>query len=173
VGRAPSWRRVWCDPIVVVESKWHPRRKSPSPRHSPVERSILRRQDRSDHSAYRELPVSPRTTGRRAPQPRLHALSRRLRNADRATASDRTERSCRGALLLAMEGMLNECWAVRAHHPTHRRGPAVHRFRGHLLDRALTAGGECENAESPAKVVCACSHPAAMMPNANLPPVAP
>ena len=51
---------------------------------------------------------------------------------------DRTERSCRGALLVAMEGTLDQRRAVRAHHPAHRRGPAVHRFRGHLLGRGIT-----------------------------------
>src|SRR4029077_3118663 len=133
----------WCDGIAVVESRWHSRRKSRPclPRHSPTEQFILHRHDRSDHSAYRELPVSPRATGRRAPQPRLHALSRRLRHADRATAPDRTERSCRGALLVAMEGTLDQRRAVWAHHPAHRRGPAVHRFRGHLLGRGITGWG--------------------------------
>src|SRR4029077_9741309 len=143
----------WCDSIVVVESRRQPRRKSRPclPRHSPAGRFILCRHDRSNHPAYRELPVSPRATGRRTPQPRLHALSRRFRDTDRATASDRTERSCRGALLVAMEGTLDQRWAARADRPARRRGPALHRFRGHLLGRAITAGGECENAESPAQ----------------------
>src|ERR1700719_3131850 len=141
----------WCDSIVVVESRRQPRRKSRPclPRHSPTERFILHRHDRSDHSAYRELPVSPRATARRTSQPRLHALSRRRRYADRATASDRTERSCRGALLVAMEGTLDQRRAVWADHPVHRRGPAVHRFRGHLLGRRITAAKK--NAESPAE----------------------
>src|ERR1700733_6883599 len=133
-----------CDVIIVVESRWRPRRKRLSlpSRHSPAERFILRRHDRSDHSAYRELPVSLRATGRRTPQPRLHALSRRLRDAGRTTASDRTERTGRGALMVAMEGTLDQRRAVRAHHPANRRGTAVHRFRGHFLSPALAAGVE-------------------------------
>ena len=49
----------WCDAITVVESRWNPRRKSPChpPRHSPAERFILCRHDRSDHPTHRELLV--------------------------------------------------------------------------------------------------------------------
>src|SRR3984957_8644744 len=142
----------WCDAIVVVESRWRPRRKSLSvpPRHSSPERFIMRRHGRSDHSAYRELRLPPRPPGRRTPQPRLHALSRWLRDAGRTTAFDRTGRSCRGALLVAMEGTLHKRRAVRAHHPADRRGTPVHHFRGHLLGRRIT-GEAVKNAESPAE----------------------
>src|SRR4029077_12321497 len=55
-------------------------------------------------------------------------------------------------LLCAMEGARGTRCPARAHRPARGRGPALHRFRGHLLGRAITAGGECENAESPAEV---------------------
>src|SRR5271154_2345075 len=87
------------------------------------------------------------------PQSRIHALSRRLRDADRATASDRTKRSCRGTLLVAMEGTLDQRRPVRADYPAHRRRAALHRFRGHLLACGITSGA-VENAESPAEAGC-------------------
>ena len=144
----------WCDVIVVVESRWHPRRKSPPNSY----RDIRGRSDLS--CAVMTDPIIQRIESfqchrgqlvalRWQPVKRLHAPSRRLGDADRPTASDRTERSCRGALLVAMEGTLDQRRALRADHPAHRRGPPLHRFRGHLLDRGIT--GRRRNAESPAK----------------------
>ena len=68
----------WCDAIAGVESKCTraARVLRAAPRHPPAERSIMRRHDRSDHPAYRALPMSPWATGCRTPQPRLHALPR-------------------------------------------------------------------------------------------------
>ena len=136
----------WCDAIAVVESSWHLRRKSPlQPRHSPAERFIVRRHDRSDHSAYRELPVWLKPAGRRTPGNRgatccsiAPAPGTPIVIADCVRC--RTERSCRGALLVAMEGMLDQRRAVRADYLARRRGPAVHHCRGHLLGRGLTGG---------------------------------
>ncbi len=64
---------------------------------------------RSDHPAHRELPLPSRATVRRAPQPRLHALSCQFRCARRAPQADRPGRSAP------------------------RPSPQVHRLRGHLL----------------------------------------
>ena len=97
---------------------------------------------RSDHPAHRELPLSPRATVRRTPQPGLHALSCRLRCAGRAAPADRAGRSCRGALLVAVEGTLDQRRPVRAHRPAPRRRAPVHRLRGHLLGCPIAGARE-------------------------------
>ena len=124
---------------------------APAPQESPAHRDIRRRGDLS--CAVMTDPIIQRIESFRCRRGQLVA-ERRNRgytlyragsgHADRATASDRTERSCRGALLVAMEGTLDQRRAVRADHPAHRRGPAVHRFRGHLLGRAITGAGRCK-----------------------------
>ena len=41
-------------------------------------------------------------------------------------------------LLVSLAGAMGYYWAVRAHHPTHRRGPPLHRGGGYLLGAVLT-----------------------------------
>src|SRR5208337_4375063 len=93
--------------------------------------------DRSDHSTHRELPLPTWAAGRRAPEPRLHALPCRLRCAGRAAAPDRAGRSRRGALLVALEATMGQRRSIRAHRHDHRPRPPVHRIRGHLLGSRL------------------------------------
>ena len=51
------------------------------------------------------------------------------RHAGRAAAPDRAERSGRGALLVTLEGTMDQRRPTRTHRPTTRRRTAPHRFR--------------------------------------------
>src|SRR5271165_1884987 len=78
-------------------------------------RAVYRaRHERPDHPAHREFPLPPRTAIRRTPEPGIHTLSCRLRRTGRAAAADRAERPCRGPLLVALEGKMDQCRSVRA-----------------------------------------------------------
>ena len=107
------------------------------------------RPERSDRPAHRKFPLPPRAVIRRTPEPGLHSLSCRLRRSSRAAPADRAGRSRRGALLVALEGLMDQCRSVRAHCAAARRRAPVHRLRGHLLGCPLA--GAREKAESRAK----------------------
>src|SRR5271165_238050 len=64
--------------------------------------------DRSDHSAYRDVPVPSRTAARRATQPWLYALSRDVRSARCQVTANRAGQSCRSSLLVPLEGAMDQ-----------------------------------------------------------------
>src|SRR6186997_3155090 len=94
--------------------------------------------DRRHPAAHRALPLSPRRRHRRASQPRLHAPPRPVRCPRGKAPAHWTQRQRRGPLLVSLAGAMGCYWAVRAHHPTHRRGPPLHRGGGYLLGAVLT-----------------------------------
>src|SRR5580693_1917310 len=80
--------------IESVESN-HPRRarvpspRAAGPRHQTVASANILRDGRSDHSAYRALPLLQGDLVRGTPQPRLYALQCPVRRVGRTLASDR------------------------------------------------------------------------------------
>src|SRR5436309_14964314 len=94
--------------------------------------------DRRHRPAHRALPLPQRRRPRRAPQPRLYALSRPLWFASRETPPDRTQRQRRDPLLVSLEGAMGCHWPLWTHRPARRRGSPFHRARGYLLGALLT-----------------------------------
>jgi hypothetical protein len=62
-----------------------------------------------------------------------HQSTRSTIHPRRTPQADRPGRSGRGALLVAVDGTLDQGWPILAHRAAPRPSPQIHRLRGHLL----------------------------------------
>ncbi len=124
-GHRDGARAIRCHRSLGIHRS--PRRKSLPIRDFRDPGGLSSRHDRSDHSAYRGVPLLARTAIRRAAQPRLHVISRRIRSAGRTISAGWTGRSCRSSLLVALEAAMDQRWPSRTCGSIARSRPRIHR----------------------------------------------